>query len=301
MEDAGVQVVYGLVGLKTHCKLALLVRDEGEKLSRYAHLGTGNYNPTTAKAYTDLSLLTAREDVTNDVAEVFNLLTSHSRPKKMNRLVVAPHEMLHSILALIEAEAAEARAGRPARIVAKMNALVDRDVIMALYDASKAGVEIDLVVRGICCLRPGVPGLSERIRVRSIVGRYLEHSRAYVFHSGGVPRVFLGSADLMPRNLRGRVEVLFPIDDPALSAHVRDDILAVYLEPRPKVRILDAEGRYVPVPKADWVEDVDPQSVFMRRAQKQIEKAQRVVERPRRPKLPARGERPRRSSPRAAR
>lgn len=299
MEDAGVQVVYGLVGLKTHCKLALLVRDEGEKLVRYAHLGTGNYNPTTAKAYTDLSLLTAREDVTNDVAEVFNLLTSHSRPQKMRRLVVAPHDMLDSILSLIEAETAEARAGRPARIVAKMNALVDRDVIQALYDASKAGVEIDLIVRGICCLRPLVPGLSERIRVRSIVGRYLEHSRIYVFHSGGMPRVFLGSADLMPRNLRGRVEVLFPIEDPALAAQVRNEILGVYLENRPKVRILHADGVYRSVPREEWVEDVDPQSVFMRRAQKQIEKAQRVAEQPRR--LRPRGERPRRPHPRAAR
>jgi len=294
MEDAGVQVVFGLVGLKTHCKLALLVRDEGDRLRRYAHLGTGNYNPTTAKIYTDLSLLTAREDVTNDVAEVFNLLTTHIRPLKMKRLVVAPHEMLETILGLIEGEIQEAKAGKPARIVAKMNALVDRDVIETLYDASRSGVEIDLIVRGICCLKPGVPGLSERIRVRSVVGRYLEHSRIYVFHAGGAEKVLVGSADLMPRNLRGRVEVLFPIDDPVIAAQVRNEILSVYLEPRPKVRILHPDGVYRPISKEEWVEEIDAHTVFMIRAQKQIEKLQRVVERPRKPR--GRGDRARRQA-----
>jgi polyphosphate kinase len=263
MEDAGVQVVYGLVGLKTHCKLCLLVRDEGGRLARYAHLGTGNYNPTTARIYTDLSLLTAAPDLTQDVGEVFNLLTSRSRQPRMHRLLVAPGEMLGGLLDMIEAETAEAEAGRPARIIAKSNALVDHAVIQALYAASRAGVEIDLIVRGICCLRPGLPGMSDRIRVRSVVGRFLEHSRIYWFHAGGAHRLYAGSADLMPRNLRGRVEVLFPIDDPDLARHVRDDILEVYLEDRRKVRVLGPDGVYRPIPRERWVDERDPHTAFI--------------------------------------
>jgi polyphosphate kinase len=279
MEEAGVQVVYGLVGLKTHCKVCLLVRDEGDRLRRYAHLGTGNYNPTTAKIYTDLSLLTAREDLTADVSEVFNLLTTQSRPEKISKLTVSPDGMLQSVLEWIAFEAREAKAGRPARIIAKMNALVDREIIEALYDASKAGVKVDLIVRGICCLKPETPGLSDNIRVRSIVGRYLEHSRIYWFHAAGEARLVCGSADMMPRNLRGRVEVLFPIEDKELARTVRDEILGVYLEPRPKVRVLGADGTYRRIPASQWVEDRDPHSVFLQRVQKQLAQHQRVVER----------------------
>jgi polyphosphate kinase len=285
LEEAGVQVVYGLVGLKTHCKVCLLVRDEGDRLRRYAHLATGNYNPATAKVYTDLSLLTAREDVTADVAEVFNLLTTQSRPQHLNKLTVSPDGMLASILKWIEFEAKEARAGRPARIIIKANALVDRDVIEALYDAARAGVRIDAVVRGICCLRPEVAGLSENIHVRSVVGRYLEHSRIYWFHAGGDNRLVVGSADMMPRNLRGRVEVLFPIEDKELARTVREEILGVYLEDRPKARVLGADGVYRRIPAAQWVDDRDPHTVFLQRVQNQVAQHQRVVERER-PKSP---------------
>ncbi|HYC76880.1 MAG TPA: polyphosphate kinase 1 [Planctomycetota bacterium] len=284
LEDAGVQVVYGIVGLKTHCKLCLLVREEGERLKRFVHIGTGNYNPATAKIYTDLSLFTARQDVTQDVERAFHLLTSHASRPMMKKLLLAPETMLPTLLYLIEQEAREAKAGRPAKIVAKCNALVDRDIIQALYDASRAGVQIDLVVRGICCLRAGVPGLSENIRVRSVVGRFLEHSRIYLFHAAGENKVFIGSADLMPRNLRGRVEVLTPIDDPGLRQTVRDEILAAYLEDRPKVRRLTPEGAYVPLPKEKWVDDRDPQTVLMQRVQRQLATHQKVVERPRRPR-----------------
>ncbi len=278
MEEAGVQVVYGLVGLKTHCKMCIIVRDDGDRLRRYAHLGTGNYNPSTAKLYTDLSLITARDDITDDIAEVFNLLTSHSRPERLKKLVVAPDHMLGTLLKLIENETKEARSGRPARIVAKTNALVDPDIINALYDASRAGVEVDLIVRGVCCLRPAVPGLSDRIRVRSIVGRFLEHSRIYWFHAAGASRLLVGSADLMPRNLRGRVEVLFPIEDPSLAKIARDEILATYLENRPKVRVLGADGVYRPIPREQWTDDRDPHTVFMQRVQKQVAQHLRVVE-----------------------
>jgi polyphosphate kinase len=286
LEDAGVLVVYGIVGLKTHCKLCLLVREEGDRLRRYAHIGTGNYNPATAKMYTDLSLLTARTDLTADVERAFHLLTSHSSRPLYKKLLVSPEEMLPSLLALIEAETKEAKAGRVARIIAKCNALVDRDIIQALYDASRAGVEIDLIVRGVCCLRAGVPGLSERIRVRSVVGRFLEHSRIYSFHAGGEGRLYVGSADLMPRNLRGRVEVLTPIEDPALARQVRDEILSVYLEPRPRVRLMNPDGVYQRPAKETWVDERDAQTVFMHRVQKQLATHQKVAERPRpKPKM----------------
>ena len=263
LEDAGVHVVYGLVGLKTHCKLSLLVRQEGDGVARYAHLGTGNYNPSTARLYTDLSLLTARPDITADVAEVFNVLTSLSPQPRLRRLLLAPFDMLDTLRSLIEREAAHARAGRPARIVAKMNALLDPDMITALYDASQAGVQIDLIVRGICALRPGIAGMSDRIRVVSIVGRYLEHSRIFSFENGGAPEVWLGSADLMPRNLRARVEILFPIDDPALRDRLRDEILALYLADRVKARDLLDSWLYVRRAAAGDEPEISAQDAFM--------------------------------------
>jgi len=251
LEESGVHVVYGLVGLKTHAKLTLAVRREGDGIRRYAHLGTGNYNPSTARVYTDLGLLTAREALTSDVARVFDFLTSLSRPPKMERMLIAPFDMLPRLVALVKREGEHAKAGRPARIVAKMNALADESVIEALYEASCAGVSIDLLVRGICLLKPGVPGVSERIRVTSIVGRFLEHSRIYSFENGGSPEVLIGSADWMPRNLRHRVEVLFPIEDPALRERLRGEILSTYLSDRVKARRLLADGtheRLAPAP-----------------------------------------------------
>ena len=251
LQDAGVCVVYGVVGLKTHCKLSLVIRREEEGIRRYAHIGTGNYNSMTARIYTDIGLFTAREDINSEAAEVFNLLTTQSSQPVVRKFLVAPFTMLDSILGKIDREIAHARAGRPARIVGKMNALQDAKVIRALYEASQAGVEIDLIVRGICCLRPGIEGISERIRVRSIVGRFLEHSRIYSFENGGDPEVYLGSADWMPRNLRRRVEVLAPIEDPVARDRIRREILSSCLADNCKAWILLADGSNVKMTPGD--------------------------------------------------
>ncbi len=246
LEDAGVQVFHGLVGLKTHCKLSLLVRRDPDGVTRrYAHLGTGNYNATTARIYTDLSLLTADPEITAAVHDVFSFLTAYAEHPNYEPLLVAPLDLAEHTLALIAREAEHARQGRPARIIAKMNALLDKDVIAALYSASQAGVNIDLIVRGICALRPGVRGVSDRIRVRSIVGRFLEHSRIYYFANGGEEEVYMGSADWMPRNLYDRVEVIFPVKDELLRERVRHEILDAYLADNVKSRILESNGDYV--------------------------------------------------------
>jgi polyphosphate kinase len=244
MEEAGVHVVYGLVGLKTHAKAALVVRREGGELRRYVHLATGNYNPNTARVYTDLSFFTCRPEIGEDTSSLFNLLTSCTAPASWKKLVIAPLGLHERILGLIEREAANARAGRPARIVAKMNSLVDSDVILALYRASVAGVKIDLLVRGICCLRPGIPGVSENIRVRAILDHFLEHARIFVFEAGGAVEVYAASADWMQRNFQRRVEVLFPIEDPKLKARLIDEILAIELSDDVKARQLGANGVY---------------------------------------------------------
>jgi len=246
MEDAGVQVFHGLVGLKTHCKLSLLVRRDPDGVTRqYAHLGTGNYNATTARIYTDLSLLTADPEITSSVHDVFSFLTAYAEHPNYGPLLVAPLDLAEKCMSLIEREAEHARMGRPARIIAKMNALLDIDIIQALYRASQDGVDIELLVRGICALRPGIRGLSDRIRVRSIVGRFLEHSRIYYFENGGDTEVYLGSADWMPRNLHERVEVLFPLKNPLLRDRVRHEILAAYLADNVKARFLQKDGRYL--------------------------------------------------------
>ena len=250
LEDAGVQVFHGILGLKTHCKLALVVRrDPDGVIRRYAHLGTGNYNPVTARFYTDLSLLTADERLTAAVHNIFHYLTAHSQSQDFSPMLVAPINMAGGLIARIKREAEHARAGRPARIIAKMNSLLDHPVIDALYDASHAGVEIDLIVRGICALRPGVPGLSEHIRVRSIVGRFLEHSRIVLFANGGPitgnqVEILSGSADWMPRNLYERCEALFPITDPAQCSRIRDEIIAAYLADNVKSRFLRRDGSH---------------------------------------------------------
>ena len=252
LEESGVHVVYGLVGLKTHCKVALVVRKERDgALKRYVHLGTGNYNPITARIYTDLSLFTARPDVAADVSELFNHLTGYSRQRHYRKLLVAPVNMRERLMAMIEREAEWARRGKPGRLIFKTNTLSDIPIIRALYAASQAGVRIDLIVRGVCCLRPGVPGLSENVRVVSVVGRFLEHSRVYYFGNGGRFQIYLGSADLMRRNLDRRVEVLFPLEDPALKKHVRDDILAVYLKDTENAHALQSDGSYVRVRPAE--------------------------------------------------
>jgi polyphosphate kinase len=246
MEDAGVQVFHGVVGLKTHCKLAMLVRrDEDGVTRRYCHLGTGNYNPVTARFYTDLSLLTCDPRMTERVHMVFNYLTAHAEIDDYLPLLVAPLTMAESFLGLIRREQEHAQAGRPAHIVAKMNALLEPSVIEALYKASQAGVEIDLIVRGLSILRPGVKGLSERIRVRSIVGRFLEHSRIFHFANGGNDEIYLGSADWMPRNLFERCEVAFPVRDPAALARIHDEILPAYLADNVKARLQQPDGSYL--------------------------------------------------------
>jgi polyphosphate kinase len=247
LENAGVHVVYGLQGLKTHAKAAIIVRREKDKLRRYVHLATGNYNPTTARLYTDLSLLTAREEIGEDVTAFFNLLTSYSAPPKWNALVVAPLGLHEAVLGFIAREAEHAKAGRPARIVAKMNALVDHDVIVALYAAAQAGVDITLLVRGICCLRPGIPGVSERIKVWAVVDRFLEHTRAFWLANGGSEEVYISSADWMPRNFHRRVELLIPILDPAIRARITTEILATMVADNSKAWELKPEGRYVRV------------------------------------------------------
>jgi polyphosphate kinase len=245
MEDAGVQVFHGVVGLKTHCKLAMLVRhDEDGVTRRYCHLGTGNYNPDTARFYTDLSLLTSDPQIAERVHMVFNYLTAHAELDDYSPLLVAPLTMAESFLRLIRREQEHAQAGRPAHIVAKMNALLEPSIIQALYQASQAGVEIDLIIRGLCILRPGVKGLSERIRVRSIVGRFLEHSRIFHFANGGDAEIYLGSADWMPRNLFERCEVVFPVRDPAALARIHNEILPAYMADTVKARVQQPDGNF---------------------------------------------------------
>jgi polyphosphate kinase len=248
MEENGVHVVYGLIGLKTHCKVTLVVRREGNGIRRYVHLGTGNYNPATARAYTDLSLFTARPEIADDATALFNLLTGYSTQPNWKRLAVAPVSLQTKVLELIERETAKAKKGEPSRIMAKLNALVDPPVIRALYAASQAGVPIDLIVRGICCLRPGVPGVSETIRVVSVVDRFLEHTRAFAFGVGAQTEVFISSADWMPRNFHRRVEVMAPVEDPALKARILDEVLGTALRDNVKARQLQPDGSYIPVP-----------------------------------------------------
>jgi polyphosphate kinase len=245
LEDAGVQVFHGLVGLKTHCKLSLLVRRDPDGVRSYAHIGTGNYNATTARIYTDLSLFTANPEITRAVHDVFSFLTAYAENPSYDPLLVAPLDLAEKVISLIDREADHARQGRPGRIIAKMNALLDKNVVQALYRASQAGAEIDLIVRGICSLRPGVRGLSDRIRVRSIVGRFLEHSRIYYFGNGGEEEIYTGSADWMPRNLYERVEVLVPLRDEFIRERVRHEILDAYLADNRKARILLGDGTYI--------------------------------------------------------
>src|SRR6266853_959470 len=244
LEEAGAHVIYGVVGLKTHCKALLIVRRDADELRRYVHLGTGNYHQRTARIYTDFSLLTSNPQLTEEVAIVFNTLTGLAGYPGLKKLMVAPFDMKKRLIGLIERERDHARAGRPARIIAKLNSLVDQEIIETLYEASSAEVTIDLIVRGICCLRPKVPGLSDYIRVISIVGRFLEHSRIYFFENGGQPELYLSSADWMPRNFLRRVEVAFPIETPPLRDHIINEVLPRFLNDRVKARELQPDGSY---------------------------------------------------------
>src|SRR6059058_3927168 len=244
LEEAGAHVIYGVVGLKTHCKAVLIVRRDADQLRRYVHLGTGNYHSRTARIYTDFSLLTSEPKLTEEVAIVFNTLTGLAGYPGLKKLMVAPFDMHSRLIRLIERERDQARAGKPARIVAKLNALVDQEIIEKLYEASCAEVTIDLIVRGICCLRPKMPGLSDNIRVISIVGRFLEHSRIFYFENAGQPRVFLSSADWMPRNFFRRIELAFPVENPALRDQIINEVLPSFLHDRVKARELQPNGTY---------------------------------------------------------
>jgi len=263
LREAGVDVVYGVAGLKTHAKMAMVVRKEFDGIRRYVHLGTGNYHPSTAKLYTDLSFFTARPEITEDVANLFNTVTGVSQLPPPNRLLVAPWHLHKDILRFIDREIENARAGRPAAIFAKLNALVQEEIIEALYRASRAGVKVDLLVRGICALRPGLPGVSENITVRSIVGRFLEHSRIYRFENAGDPHYFIGSADWMERNFFHRVEAVFPVESKGMKQHVQD-IIDSFWKDNVKAESLLPDGTYRPVPREG--EPWDAQEEFLAEA-----------------------------------
>jgi polyphosphate kinase len=264
MERAGVHVVYGLVGVKVHAKLALVVRQERDGIRSYVHLGTGNYNAATARIYTDLGLLTCRPDIAADVVDLFNRLTAYSRQATYRKLLVAPTSMRSGLLERVARETERQRAFGDGRLIFKTNALVDPQMIEALYAASQAGVQIDLIVRGMCSLRPGVPGISDNIRVRSIVGPFLEHSRIYYFYNGGDEELYVGSADLMERNLDRRVEELYPIEDPPLLRYVRDHLLEAYIADNTRARVLNADGTYTRLTPADQpIDSQDPARMIL--------------------------------------
>jgi len=262
LERAGVHVVYGLIGLKTHCKLTLVVRREGDTLRRYMHIATGNYNPTSSSTYTDLGIFTADEQIGEDATEFFNYLTGYSGQKNYRKLLVSPVNLRERLTELIDRETAHAKAGRPARIIAKLNRLADEQIIERLYEASQAGVSIDLIIRGICMLRPGVPGLSENIRVRSIVGRFLEHSRIFNFANGGDEETHLGSPDWMYRNLDRRVEVVCPVEDPKLRTYLKEEVLNAYLRDNVNASELHPDGSYRRIKPSSDEEPFDSQMFF---------------------------------------
>ncbi len=265
LEDAGVHVVYGLIGLKTHAKLLLIVRKEpGGAIRRYVHLGTGNYNASTARLYTDFGLLTADPDLASDVTDLFNLLTGYSKQQTFKKILVAPINLREGIRDRIVRETENARAGKPARMIFQMNALVDQEMIRLLYAASQAGVQIELIIRGICCLVPGLKGISENIRVVSLVGRFLEHNRLFYFESGGAGELLLGSADLMERNLNRRVEVVFPVEDAAARAHVLEFVLPTLLSDNVNARDLRPDGSYVRRKPEARKRKIDAQVIFMK-------------------------------------
>lgn len=266
LEQSGVHVVYGVTGLKTHTKITLVVRQEKDKIRRYVHIGTGNYNPKTAKLYTDLSLLSCREDLGADLTDLFNFLTGYSRQKSYRKLLVAPVNLRERMVEMINREAENCRQGKTGRIVVKMNSLVDQPVIEALYEASQAGVEIDLIIRGICCLRPGLPKISEKIRVISIIGRFLEHSRIFYFHNDGQEEIYIGSADWMTRNLSRRVEAVTPIESPEIFRDLQE-ILGVMLADNRKAWELQSDGSFIQRKPQKGEEVHSTHDIFMEMAQ----------------------------------
>jgi polyphosphate kinase len=268
LEKVGVHVVYGLVGLKTHTKTAMVVRRETDGIRRYVHIGTGNYNPKTARIYTDLGLITCRDDLGADLTDLFNYLTGYSRQRSYRKLLVAPVNIRDRMMALIQREIENCKNGLGGRIVAKMNSLVDQKIIAKLYEASRAGVKIDLIVRGICCLRPGVARVSENIRIISIVGRYLEHSRIFYFHNNGDEEVFIGSADWMPRNLNRRVEAIAPVEDPDLSKDLQE-ILGIMLADNRQAWDLQPDGYYVKRRCEDKASEQSSHNILMEMALQQ--------------------------------
>lgn len=265
LENEGVHVVYGLVGLKVHSKIALVVRREGDLMRKYVHLGTGNYNPATARLYTDLSLFTCDQQIGDDAVTLFNRLTGYAEESEFKKLMVAPFGLRHGLESLIEREIANSSRGKEARIIVKVNAIDDPEMIRLLYKASAAGVQIDLIVRGICCLRPGIPGVSDNIHVISIVGRFLEHSRIYYFQNGGKPAIYVGSADLMPRNLDRRIEVVFPVSCPRLARRLKGEILEAYLSDNVNARAMNSDASYERW-RGDSAERVDSQAFGIRTA-----------------------------------
>ncbi|MBV9760864.1 MAG: polyphosphate kinase 1 [Acidobacteriaceae bacterium] len=265
LEREGVHVVYGLPGVKVHAKMTMVVRREGETIRRYVHLGTGNYNPATARLYTDLGLFTCNEEIGADVSDLFNHLTGYSAKKSYRKLLVAPHSLRQGLERLIRVEMERHREHGDGHLIFKMNALEDVGMIRLLYEASQAGVKIDLIIRGVCSLRPGVPGVSETISVRSILGRFLEHSRIFCFHNGGEELIYVGSADLMPRNLNRRVEILFPIEDRKLVRRLRDKILAKYLDDEVSARIMQPDGAYTRSKRQPGKRVLSSQSWFLKR------------------------------------
>ncbi|MBR9976337.1 MAG: polyphosphate kinase 1, partial [Bacteroidetes bacterium] len=267
LEQAGVHVVYGIIGLKTHCKLALVVRREKGGLRTYAHLSTGNYNEITSRLYTDFGIMTSREEMAFEATGLFNYLTGYSHQTNWNRIIIAPISLRQKVLALIQREMENKKAGKNAGIVVKLNALVDAQVIRALYRASQAGVRIDLVVRGICCLRPGVPGLSENIRVTSIVGRFLEHTRVFVFDNDGDPEIYFSSADWMPRNLNRRVEAMFIVEEPVTKDRILNHVLPTILEDTAKSYVLQSDGTYVRPEVPPGAVRLNSQDMFIRYAE----------------------------------
>ena len=268
LEQEGVHVTYGLLGLKTHSKIALVVRKEGEHIRRYVHLGTGNYNHVTAQLYEDLGMFTCDDQIGADATDLFNYLTGYSFKADYCKLLVAPINLRQRFEEMILREIEIARSGAPAHLIFKMNSLVDQPMIQLLYLASQCGVRVDLITRGICCLRPGIQGLSENIRVISILGRFLEHSRIYYFHNNGNEEIYMGSADLMPRNLNQRVEVLFPVEDRAMINHIRTNILQPYMEDNTKARIMKPDGTYTRLHPEKDQEAVNVQTLFLSRRKK---------------------------------
>jgi polyphosphate kinase len=285
LEQAGAHVIYGVVGLKTHCKALLIVRRDSDRLRHYVHLGTGNYHPRTARTYTDFSLLTSEAQLTEEVAIVFNTLTGLAGYPGMKKLMVAPFDLKTRLIGLIERERDNARAGKPARIIAKLNSLVDQEVIEKLYEASCAEVTIDLIIRGICCLRPKIPGLSENIRVISIVGRFLEHSRIYYFANAGEPTLYLSSADWMPRNFLRRVEVAYPIENPGLRDQIINEVLPKFLDDRVKSRELQPDGTYRRLKPEGTEPRAQAQWHFRERSREQTKKQTRSKKKVRADKL----------------